>query len=239
MGNLLDSSFKTAIASVGAIVENPEFYNYMTGYENLMQYQRMAKKKGTASELEALIRQVHLEGHIHQKVKTYSLGMRQRLGVAQALVHQPDLLVLDEPMNGLDPKGMREFREMILSLRAKGVSVLVSSHQLSDIEQIADHLIVVQKGKVTHQVAMAELKAEKNVLIIKTDDNLQTEALLKASFDVEVLHVDDELQVTLQTDQRSEIATAIVTAGIGLKELRTKQSSLEDTFLAWTEEGGL
>lgn len=239
MGNLLDSSFKTAIASVGAIVENPEFYNYMTGYENLMQYQRMAMKKGTASELEALIRQVHLEGHIHQKVKTYSLGMRQRLGVAQALVHQPDLLVLDEPMNGLDPKGMREFREMILSLRAKGVSVLVSSHQLSDIEQIADHLIVVQKGKVTHQVAMAELKAEKNVLIIKTDDHLQTEALLKASFDVEVLHVEDELQVTLQTDQRSEIAAAIVTAGIGLKELRTKQSSLEDTFLAWTEEGGL
>lgn len=239
MGNLLDSSFKTAIASVGAIVENPEFYNYMTGYENLMQYQRMAKKKGTASELEALIRQVHLEGHIHQKVKTYSLGMRQRLGVAQALVHQPDLLVLDEPMNGLDPKGMREFREMILSLRAKGVSVLVSSHQLSDIEQIADHLIVVQKGKVTHQVAMAELKAEKNVLIIKTDDNLQTEALLKASFEVEVLQVEDEMHVTLQTDQRSEIAAAIVTAGIGLKELRTKQSSLEDTFLAWTEEGGL
>lgn len=239
MGNLLDSSFKTAIASVGAIVENPEFYNYMTGYENLMQYQRMAMKKGTASELEALIRQVHLEGHIHQKVKTYSLGMRQRLGVAQALVHQPDLLVLDEPMNGLDPKGMREFREMILSLREKGVSVLVSSHQLSDIEQIADHLIVVQKGKVTHQVAMAELKAEKNVLIIKTDDNLQTEALLKASFDVEVLHVEDELHVTLQSDQRSDIAAAIVTAGIGLKELRTKQSSLEDTFLAWTEEGGL
>lgn len=165
--------------------------------------------------------------------------MRQRLGVAQALVHQPDLLVLDEPMNGLDPKGMREFREMILSLREKGVSVLVSSHQLSDIEQIADHLIVVQKGKVTHQVAMAELKAEKNVLIIKTDDNAQTEALLKASFDVEVLHVEDELQVTLATDQRSAIAAAIVTAGIGLKELRTKQSSLEDTFLAWTEEGGL
>ncbi len=165
--------------------------------------------------------------------------MRQRLGVAQALVHQPDLLVLDEPMNGLDPKGMREFREMILSLREKGVSVLVSSHQLSDIEQIADHLIVVQKGKVTHQVAMAELKAEKNVLIIKTDDNAQTEALLKASFDVEILQVADELQVTLATDQRSAIAAAIVTAGIGLKELRTKQSSLEDTFLAWTEEGGL
>jgi ABC-2 type transport system ATP-binding protein len=142
-------------------------------------------------------------------------------------------------MNGLDPKGMREFREMILSLREKGVSVLVSSHQLSDIEQIADHLIVVQKGKVTHQVAMAELKAEKNVLIIKTDDNAETEALLKASFEVEVLQVADELQVTLATDQRSAIAAAIVTAGIGLKELRTKQSSLEDTFLAWTEEGGL
>lgn len=87
--------------------------------------------------------------------------MRQRLGVAQALIHRPTLLVLDEPMNGLDPKGMREFREMILMLREQGVSVLVSSHQLSDIEQIADHLIVVQKGKVTHQVAMDTLKAEK------------------------------------------------------------------------------
>ena len=164
--------------------------------------------------------------------------MRQRLGVAQALVHQPDLLVLDEPMNGLDPKGMREFREMILSLRAKGVSVLVSSHQLRHRANCGS-FDRGAKGKSHPSSSNGRVESRENVLIIKTDDNLQTEALLKASFEVEVLQVEDEMHVTLQTDQRSEIAAAIVTAGIGLKELRTKQSSLEDTFLAWTEEGGL
>jgi ABC-2 type transport system ATP-binding protein len=239
MGNPLETSFKAAIASVGAIVENPEFYNYLTGYENLMQYQRMAKTKMTATEMDDLIHQVHLEGHINQKVKTYSLGMRQRLGVAQALIHRPKLLVLDEPMNGLDPKGMREFREMILMLREQGVSVLVSSHQLSDIEQIADHLIVVQKGKVTHQVTMASLKSGKNVLIIKTDNDDEALNVLKANFHLDVLRLSDELQISLETDNRSEIAATLVNGGIGLKEMKVQQSSLEETFLAWTEEGGL
>lgn len=239
MGNSLETSFKAAIASVGAIVENPEFYNYLTGYENLMQYQRMAKTKMTAVEMDDLIRQVHLEEYINQKVKTYSLGMRQRLGVAQALIHRPTLLVLDEPMNGLDPKGMREFRKMILMLREQGVSVLVSSHQLSDIEQIADHLIVVQKGKVTHQVAMDTLKAEKSLLIIKTDDDQEALNVLKTKFQIDGLALTDGLQISLETDNRSEIAAALVNAGIGLKEMKLQHSSLEETFLAWTEEGGL
>lgn len=230
MGNSLETSFKAAIASVGAIVENPEFYNYLTGYENLMQYQRMAKTKMTAVEMDDLIRQVHLEEYINQKVKTYSLGMRQRLGVAQALIHRPTLLVLDEPMNGLDPKGMREFREMILMLREQGVSVLVSSHQLSDIEQIADHLIVVQKGKVTHQVAMDTLKAEKSLLIIKTDDDQEALNVLKTKFQIDGLALTDGLQISLETDNRSEIAAALVNAGIGLKEMKLQQSSLEETF---------
>lgn len=165
--------------------------------------------------------------------------MRQRLGVAQALIHRPTLLVLDEPMNGLDPKGMREFREMILMLREQGVSVLVSSHQLSDIEQIADHLIVVQKGKVTHQVAMDTLKAEKSLLIIKTDDDQEALNVLKTKFQIDGLALTDGLQISLETDNRSEIAAALVNAGIGLKEMKLQQSSLEETFLAWTEEGGL
>lgn len=239
MGNSLDTSFKAAIASVGAIVENPEFYNYLTGFENLMQYQRMAKTKMTAEEMDGLIRQVHLEEHINQKVKTYSLGMRQRLGVAQALIHRPTLLVLDEPMNGLDPKGMREFREMILMLREQGVSILVSSHQLSDIEQIADHLIVVQKGKVTHQVSMDTLKTEKSRLILKTDNDQEALNVLKNKFQIVGLILTDGLQLSLETDNRSEIAAALVNAGIGLKEMKLQQSSLEETFLAWTEEGGL
>ncbi|OTN76122.1 hypothetical protein A5886_001199 [Enterococcus sp. 8G7_MSG3316] len=239
MGHSLDTSFKEAIASVGAIVENPEFYNYMTGYENLQQYQRMAVKRGTAAELDALISQVHLENHIHQKVKTYSLGMRQRLGVAQALIHQPDLLVLDEPMNGLDPKGMREFREMIQQLRAQGVSVLVSSHQLSDIEQIADHLIIVQKGKITHQVAMTDLKESHNRLVLKTDNNVLAASLLEEQLQLAVTVAADGLTITLAEDLRKEIAALIVGHQIGLLEMTLQHSSLEETFLAWTEEGGL
>lgn len=239
MGHSLDQSFKQAIASVGAIVENPEFYNYMTGYENLQQYQRMAIKRGSTAELDALINQVHLDNHIHQKVKTYSLGMRQRLGVAQALIHQPKLLVLDEPMNGLDPKGMREFREMIQQLRNQGVSVLVSSHQLSDIEQIADHLIIVQNGKITHQVAMSDLKESHNRLVIKTDNNTLAETLLKEQLHLDVALEDDGLSVILTSDVRKEIAAVIVAHQIGLLEMKLQHSSLEETFLAWTEEGGL
>ncbi len=165
--------------------------------------------------------------------------MRQRLGVAQALIHRPTLLVLDEPMNGLYPKGMREFREMILMLREQGVLSSVLSHQLSDIEQIADHLIVVQKGKVTHQVAMDTLKAEKSLLIIKTDDDQEALNVLKTKFQIDGLALTDGLQISLETDNRSEIAAALVNAGIGLKEMKLQQSSLEETFLAWTEEGGL
>ena len=157
-GISLSKDYKKAIAQVGAIIENPEFYNYMSGYDNLMQYVRMARKEISKKEVDDVVKAVHLENNIDQKVKTYSLGMRQRLGVAQALLHKPALLVLDEPMNGLDPKGMREFREMMLALRDQGISVLVSSHQLSDIEQIADHLVILQKGEVTHRVSMAEIK---------------------------------------------------------------------------------
>lgn len=235
----LDTNFKEAMTEVGAIIENPEFYNYMTGYENLMQYARMSKKEINKAEIERIIAQVHLENNIHQKVKTYSLGMRQRLGVAQALVHQPHLLVLDEPMNGLDPKGMREFREMILLLKANGVSVLVSSHQLSDIEQLADRLVILQKGKITHQVTMAEIHGTGRALLLDTTDNLTVMKILEAQGITNIQQENNYLLIPLNEDIRTELAKQIIEAGIGLREMKVKQSTLEDTFLAWTEEGGL
>ncbi|KAF1305521.1 ABC transporter ATP-binding protein [Candidatus Enterococcus willemsii] len=235
----LDTNFKEAMTEVGAIIENPEFYNYMTGYENLMQYARMSKKEVNKVEIERIIAQVHLENNINQKVKTYSLGMRQRLGVAQALVHQPHLLVLDEPMNGLDPKGMREFREMILLLKANGVSVLVSSHQLSDIEQLADRLVILQKGKITHQVTMAEIHGSGRALLLDTTDNLTVMKILETQGITNIQQEKNYLLIPLDEDIRIELAKQIVEASIGLREMKVKQSTLEDTFLAWTEEGGL
>lgn len=239
-GVSLSKEYKDAIAQVGAIIENPEFYNYMTGYDNLMQYVRMARKKITKAELDEVIKAVHLENNIDQKVKTYSLGMRQRLGVAQALLHKPALLVLDEPMNGLDPKGMREFRDMMLTLRDQGISVLVSSHQLSDIEQIADHLVIIQKGEVTHRVSMAEIqKGTDNVVELVTTDNTAAEKLLTASGFTNLRIDGEKLFVTTATDTRVELAALLVNHEIGLLQLNQKVNSLEEVFLEWTEEGGL
>lgn len=237
-GSSLTKDFKSAIANVGAIVENPEFYNYLSGYDNLLQYARISRTPISNARIQEVVAAVHLEDKISQKVKTYSLGMRQRLGVAQALLHQPALLVLDEPMNGLDPLGMREFRDMLLELRDQGISVLISSHQLSDVEQLADQLVILQNGEVTHKVAMADIKRgdHHQVSLITTNNTLAKELLTAAGFQ-HVTAEGDELLVVTAEESRSEIAKVLVNGDVGLLQLVLKVNSLEDVFLKWTEGG--
>lgn len=237
-GSSLTKDFKSAIANVGAIVENPEFYNYLSGYDNLLQYARISRTPISNARIQEVVAAVHLEDKISQKVKTYSLGMRQRLGVAQALLHQPALLVLDEPMNGLDPLGMREFRDMLLDLRDQGISVLISSHQLSDVEQLADQLVILQNGEVTHKVAMADIKRgdHHQVSLITTNNTLTKELLTAAGFQ-HVTAEGDELLVVTAEESRSEIAKVLVNGDVGLLQLVLKVNSLEDVFLKWTEGG--
>lgn len=237
-GSSLTKDFKSAIANVGAIVENPEFYNYLSGYDNLLQYARISRTPISNARIQEVVAAVHLEDKISQKVKTYSLGMRQRLGVAQALLHQPALLVLDEPMNGLDPLGMREFRDMLLDLRDQGISVLISSHQLSDVEQLADQLVILQNGEVTHKVAMADIKRgdHHQVSLITTNNTLAKELLTAAGFQ-HVTAEGDELLVVTAEESRSEIAKVLVNGDVGLLQLVLKVNSLEDVFLKWTEGG--
>ncbi|SHQ78571.1 Putative ABC transporter, ATP-binding protein [Mycobacteroides abscessus subsp. abscessus] len=155
-GHDLDQSFKDAMGEIGAIVENPEFYKYMSGMKNLKHYMRMATREVSTERLDEVIRLVGLEQSIHQKVRTYSLGMRQRLGVAQALLHSPSILILDEPTNGLDPQGIREFRDYLRLLVNQGISVLVSSHLLSEMELMCDRFAIIEKGKLTHISRMNE-----------------------------------------------------------------------------------
>lgn len=237
-GSSLTKDFKSAIANVGAIVENPEFYNYLSGYDNLLQYARISRTPISNARIQGVVAAVHLEDKISQKVKTYSLGMRQRLGVAQALLHQPALLVLDEPMNGLDPLGMREFRDMLLDLRDQGISVLISSHQLSDVEQLADQLVILQNGEVTHKVAMADIKRgdHHQVSLITTNNTLAKELLTAAGFQ-HVTAEGDQLLVVTAEESRSEIAKVLVNGDVGLLQLVLKVNSLEDVFLKWTEGG--
>jgi ABC-2 type transport system ATP-binding protein len=234
----LKEHYREAISEVGAIVENPEFYNYMSGMDNLLQYARMSRKHVTPEEILAIIKQVHLEAHFNQKVKTYSLGMRQRLGVAQALIHQPSLLVLDEPMNGLDPMGMKEFREMLRDLKNKGISVILSSHQLSDIELVADELVIVQHGKITHQVTMDEIKNQQLVIVVECQkiDEL-TQYLNQQSLSFE--RRQEQVWVYLEQDIRVSLLKDLVNQDLNVLAFYPKVSSLEDVFLAWTEEGGL
>lgn len=236
---VLSTNFKEAMTHVGAIVENPEFYNYMTGMENLKQYARMAPKTITDDKLNQVIRSVHLENNIDQKVKTYSLGMRQRLGVAQAILHQPDLLLLDEPMNGLDPKGMREFREMIQNLKNHGVGVLISSHQLSDMELLCDNLVIVQKGEITYVGPMDNPEEESKLsVLLETDKQEQAQTILLADH-YNVTVAGSYLKIELNEDTRTTLVKQLVDAGIGIKELKVHVDSLEENFLRWTEDGGL
>lgn len=147
-GISLSQQYEKAIEHVGVIVENPEMYKFMSGYKNLVHFARM---HGTIpqSRIDEVVAQVGLQKRIHEKVRTYSLGMRQRLGLAQALLHRPKFLILDEPTNGLDPAGIREFRQYLrLLAETEGLSVVVSSHLLSEIELMCDRVAIIQNGEL-------------------------------------------------------------------------------------------
>jgi len=151
--------FREAVRQVGAIVENPEMYGYLTGYGNLLQYARMAEIAGR-ERIDEVVRLVGLGERIHDRVRTYSLGMRQRLGVAQALLHEPSVLILDEPTNGLDPTGIRDMRFLLRQLAAdKQIAVMVSSHMLTEMELLCDRFGVVQEGRMAGTFTMDEVKA--------------------------------------------------------------------------------
>ncbi|MBC1736353.1 ABC transporter ATP-binding protein [Listeria seeligeri] len=238
-GKNVDTDFKSAISEVGAIIENPEFYMYMSGWNNLKQFARMSQKPITDEHIREIVELVKLTDAINQKVKTYSLGMRQRLGVAQALIHSPALLILDEPTNGLDPQGMAEFRSLICDLATKGTSVLISSHLLSEIQQITDRFAIINKGVLTHIEKMSDL-LENNVAVykLKVTNPVTTKAVLhklpvkliaekENLFKIEVAHEDVHL-----------IARALIQADIDLLEMVPMQASLEERFLELTKSGG-
>ncbi|MBC1576161.1 ABC transporter ATP-binding protein [Listeria seeligeri] len=238
-GKNVDTDFKSAISEVGAIIENPEFYMYMSGWNNLKQFARMSQKPITDEHIREIVELVKLTDAINQKVKTYSLGMRQRLGVAQALIHNPALLILDEPTNGLDPQGMAEFRSLIRDLATKGTSVLISSHLLSEIQQITDRFAIINKGVLTHIEKMSDL-LENNAAVykLKVTNPVTTKAVLhklpvkliaekENLFKIEVAHEDVHL-----------IARALIQADIDLLEMVPMQASLEERFLELTKSGG-
>jgi len=233
-GKSISKDYERAIRHVGAIVENPEFYRYLSGYRNLVHYARMVPGVNRKRILE-VVRLVGLENRIHDKVKRYSLGMRQRLGVAQALLHKPALLILDEPTNGLDPAGIRELRDYLRRLTREGnISVLVSSHQLAEMELMCDRIGILQNGRLVDVRSMQELirDGEASRYVFEVNDPAKAKEALACAREAEI--VPEGVEVLAEREEAAEIAAALVRAGIRLYGIRPVTKSLEDKFLEMT-----
>ncbi|MBB6633428.1 ABC transporter ATP-binding protein [Cohnella thailandensis] len=234
-GHSVKTHYAEAAAQVGAIVENPEMYKYLTGYENLVHYARM-NPSVTRERIDEVIKLVGLEGRIHDKVKKYSLGMRQRLGVAQAVMHRPKLLILDEPTNGLDPAGIRELRDYLRQLaREEGTSVFVSSHLLSEMELMCDRVAILQKGQIIdiRSIRGAETQTSlEQIALFEVDHPQNALGVLEGRGDARI--EDGLLAISATRDQIAETNRRLVEAGIRVYGIRAKTKSLEDQFLEVT-----
>ncbi|MBE3569894.1 MAG: ABC transporter ATP-binding protein [Bacillales bacterium] len=238
----LDNQFKETMSEIGAIVENPEFYKYMSGYKNLKHYANMARNV-TEERIMEVTRLLGLEQAIHQKVKTYSLGMRQRLGVAQALLHNPSLLILDEPTNGLDPQGIREIRNYLRSLTKNGISVIVSSHLLSEMQQMCDRFAIIEHGKLIHISSMHESLNEegqfvRNVVFEVSDVKAAVQLFRENDLATELKMVGGQ-QFSVNMDKET-IALAnqlLVKNHINVYGINLAATTLEDRFLELTGKG--
>jgi ABC-2 type transport system ATP-binding protein len=238
-GKNIKTEFEQAIRHVGAIVESPEMYKYLSGYQNLVHYARMVPGV-TKERIDEVVSLVKLENRIHDKVKKYSLGMRQRLGVAQALLHQPSLLILDEPTNGLDPAGIRELRDYLRHVtRTEGISVVVSSHLLSEMELMCDRVAILQRGKLVEVMPIQEFTRkndqtqtyliqaqppEQAMLTIRQMDGVQDVKLIQ----------DGLVEVTTERECIPDILAGLMKNHIRIYGVQVVSQSLEERFLEIT-----
>jgi len=232
-GKNVQTQFKEAMEKLGCIVENPELYPYLSGWENLEYFARMDPSI-TQDRLGEVAKMVGLTDRIHDRVGTYSLGMRQRLGIAQALLGNPHLLILDEPTNGLDPAGIREMREFIRFLaKNEGLSVLVSSHLLSEIQLLCDRVAIILDGKIIRTDTVESLLAEQERVIWKVEPIQAAKKLLQEETDVK--EGEDQTLITPYIEEQiADWNKKLVNAGIKVKEMEAKLPALEDLFLELT-----
>lgn len=237
-GYSIKSEFTKAIANVGGIVENPEMYKYMSGRDNLNHYARM--HGGISKErFEEVINFIGLENRINDKVRRYSLGMRQRLGVAQAIMHSPKLLVLDEPTNGLDPAGIKELRDKLRELAQKeNLAVLVSSHMLSEMELMCDRVAIIQSGRLIDVKTLAEISSytETDKLQVSFEVSPVEDAakIISAQIDNGIEIDDKNIIIMLEHDKIPHLVNALVAGGIEIYRIEYAKKSLEAEFLAVT-----
>ncbi|SEM78126.1 ABC transporter ATP-binding protein [Paenibacillus sp. OV219] len=237
-----------ALRNIGCIVENPEVYSYMTGWENLEHFARM-QKGIDEKRIAEVVGIVSMQQRIHDKVKTYSLGMRQRLGIAQALLGRPKLLILDEPTNGLDPKGIKELREFVRMLADQGMSLFISSHLLSEIQLMCDRVAIISHGEVLAVGTVDELVGQAgNYVLWQFDQSEAGRQLLIGEPGLKIIghdehHIDeniiagltDPIITTMNIDRIAAIVEKAVHSGIGVLSVQKVAPTLEELFLQMTE----
>lgn len=235
-GHSIRNEYEKAATLTGAIVENPEMYKFLSGYKNLVHYARMMPGI-TEERIREVVELVGLKDRIYDKVKTYSLGMRQRLGVAQALLHKPRLLILDEPTNGLDPQGIRELRDYLRRLsRTEGTTIFVSSHLLSEMELMCDSVAIIREGKLVDIRQLRTLEGERSYeeTAFEVDDPLLAARLLE-SHGPRV----EGARVLIQGDRDriADMNAELVRGGVKVYAIQAVTTSLEDQFLQITKTG--
>lgn len=239
-GSSITSQYEDAVKHVGAIVENPEMYKFLTGYENLLHFARMTNGV-TKEKINSIVKLVGLSERINDKVKRYSLGMRQRLGIAQALLHDPKVLILDEPLNGLDPAGIREMRDYMRKLaHDKQMAIIVSSHQLSEMEMMCDRIGIINKGKLVNIQMVHDNDIENDRLFAfeVTEINKVAE-ILKKKQSLAVLQTNqNNIVCKMKKEQIPAVVNELVENNIGIFTIKEVTRTLEDRFLEITAEKG-
>ena len=242
LGTEIPKDLEKALPRVGALVEGPAFYPFMSGRNNLLRIDaadRFSDSSTRIERVESALDRVGLHNAGNKKVHAYSLGMKQRLGLANALLKPRDILVLDEPTNGLDPQGTREVRNLIRSLSAEGITIFLSSHLLSEIEMLCSHVAVMSAGKIVAQGLIEDLRNEEPTrLTLRTDDvDLAVETLKSAGIGKAKILGD---QITCEVDPALDVASLngkLVRKKVSVKEIRLQRSSLEEKYVKLTGEG--
>lgn len=222
----IEKDFVHAIQKVGCLVEAPDVYLQFSGYENL-KMKSMYYKDIKEERLIEVIKLVGLENRIHDKVSTYSLGMRQRLGIAMALIHEPNLLILDEPTNGLDPEGIKDLRDLFVNLAKQGIAIFISSHNLSELENFCNKVCILSNGQILETNNMDKVKSEKySKYILKVEDTSK----INDYFPDKIIDK-NYFEVTKSEEQIKELIERLVMNHIALYEVKKEEQRLEDVYL--------
>jgi ABC-2 type transport system ATP-binding protein len=229
-GHDVRHDFEKAMRCIGCIVETPDLYRFMSGRENLEHFARML---GAArGDIERVASAVNLAHRLDQRVGTYSLGMRQRLGIAQALLGKPKLLILDEPANGLDPAGIREMRELLRGLaHDQQMSVFVSSHLLAEIELMCDRVAIIHKGRLLRTGNVRELISSRRAIELRVGDPQRAAAVLGRN-DIELQR--DRLLIPIEESDAPPLVAALTAAGVDVYRVAPRVQTLEEMFLEAT-----